>query len=212
MASPDSPIYYYVFSLIFVGAIVVFAHRFYQNPEEAWYRGRALAESIKTSTWRFVMRAQPFASANTIEAISAFRNHVRSIIDANKFAGDRLPANAADDMQVTDAMLEIRARSCPERLDFYLTHRIVDQRKWYARKAGRNRTPVAPLGGCMYADLCCCHCIVLSSSFPSDMGIPSDRAADRNGGRYRRLDAESTFQRAVVFIYANRARNRVHTS
>ncbi|HEY0845745.1 MAG TPA: DUF4231 domain-containing protein [Noviherbaspirillum sp.] len=33
-----------------------------QKPEKLWYGGRAVAESIKTITWRFITRAEPFDS------------------------------------------------------------------------------------------------------------------------------------------------------
>lgn len=138
--SPNSAAYYYIFSFVFLGALFVFIHRFYENPEQAWYKGRALAESVKTLTWRFVMRAQPFESPDQLDATSTFRNQLRAILAANKFAGNRLPASSADELQVTNEMLEIRNRSCDDRLSLYLKDRIIGQRTWYAKKSGHNQT------------------------------------------------------------------------
>lgn len=36
------------------------AYAAYQQPQRVWYGARALAESVKTVTWRFVMRAEPY--------------------------------------------------------------------------------------------------------------------------------------------------------
>src|SRR5690606_15189811 len=40
-----------VFLCIFIG---------YQKPDRIWYNARAVAESVKTLTWRYMMRAEPF--------------------------------------------------------------------------------------------------------------------------------------------------------
>src|SRR5689334_10249420 len=31
------------------------------NPQRAWYRGRAAAESLRTLAWKYAVRAEPFA-------------------------------------------------------------------------------------------------------------------------------------------------------
>ena len=131
--------YYYLYAVVLVGGLVTFAHRFIIKPEQLWYKGRALAESIKTSTWRFCMRAAPFDTGNELEAVASFRNHLRSVLAANQFAGSKLPPEGADEQQITSDMLELRTLSCEQRLAYYDENRIREQRAWYARKAGANR-------------------------------------------------------------------------
>ncbi|HVS90460.1 MAG TPA: DUF4231 domain-containing protein, partial [Mucilaginibacter sp.] len=45
--------------ILFISALVS-VYLNYQKPERNWYLGRAIAESIKTLTWRYMMRAAPF--------------------------------------------------------------------------------------------------------------------------------------------------------
>jgi len=45
---------------------------FKERPDRDWYAGRALAESIKTLTWRYICRAEPFQDNEMAQA--EFRN------------------------------------------------------------------------------------------------------------------------------------------
>ncbi|KAF5994163.1 hypothetical protein BOG92_022710 [Streptomyces sp. WAC00263] len=35
------------------------------NPQRTWYRGRAAAESLRTLSWKYAMRAEPFADTDS---------------------------------------------------------------------------------------------------------------------------------------------------
>lgn len=132
--------YYYFYSFLFSLGLGLFVWRYVTKPEQAWYQGRALAESVKTSVWRFCMRAAPFDDTNLDAAVANFRNHLTSILAANQYAGTRLPASFAADHQVTVSMRDVRRLNRRERMDFYEKKRIVEQRAWYAAKAGANKT------------------------------------------------------------------------
>jgi hypothetical protein len=43
-----------------VGAVIVEIWLLTDRPEQAWYDGRALAESAKTLAWRFAVGSAPF--------------------------------------------------------------------------------------------------------------------------------------------------------
>lgn len=131
--------YYYLYTVLLAGGLITFGHRYIVKPEQLWYKGRALSESIKTSSWRYCMQAAPFEANEQIVAAASFRSHLQSVLAANQFAGARLPAEGADQEQITSEMNELRSKSCEERLRFYIEHRIKDQRTWYAKKAGANR-------------------------------------------------------------------------
>jgi hypothetical protein len=129
------------YAFVFLASLAVLIMRSWKKPEQDWYKGRALAESIKTSCWRYCMRAEPFGDAdNVAERRSEFRNHLRAILDANRHIGDRIPTDAAANDQITTSMEATRALPLNERKAFYEEHRIREQRTWYARKAGTNRT------------------------------------------------------------------------
>lgn len=46
-----------------LGISVLIASKRY---EKSWYSARAVAESVKTSTWRYMMRAEPFLDAASV--------------------------------------------------------------------------------------------------------------------------------------------------
>src|SRR5271170_8041468 len=50
---------YFVFWLL-VAMVLVQAVRLTQRSERGWFKGRAMAESLKTLTWRYMMRVDPF--------------------------------------------------------------------------------------------------------------------------------------------------------
>lgn len=125
-------------TLLLVLLAGLFVFKFYKKLEQEWYRCRALAESVKTSTWRFAMRAHPFQDAHSIEQPKAeFRNLLRDILKANHHLAANLQNSHAE--QFTKSMLEVRQLPLDERRAYYLENRIDNQRLWYSRKSAANR-------------------------------------------------------------------------
>lgn len=132
--------YFVISAVVLLASLGVLIKRNSEKPEQGWYRGRALAESIKTSCWRYCMRADPFGDADRIEKPrSEFRNHLLEILRANRLICDRMPPDSLAKEQIPDSMQAVRALSIEKRKAFYLKYRIQEQREWYARKAGANR-------------------------------------------------------------------------
>lgn len=122
--------------LVILGGLFVF--KSVKELLQDWYRCRALAESIKTSTWRFAMRAHPFNDAKSIqEPLANFRNLLNEILRANASLAKSFTAVGTD--QVTEGMLRVRALPLEQRLEYYNTHRVSNQRLWYVKKAKANR-------------------------------------------------------------------------
>lgn len=136
----ENALYFVIYALVFFSSLSVLIARSWMKPEQSWYKGRALAESIKTSCWRYCMRAEPFGDAVDIGVPRAeFRNHLRAILDANRHLGGHLPADSAADEQISKSMEATRALALEDRKSFYDENRIRDQRKWYAGKSGENK-------------------------------------------------------------------------
>jgi hypothetical protein len=111
-----------------------------QKPERDWYGCRALAESIRTATWRYMMCAEPFAeNADSTAAKAQFSQFLRSILDANAHVHDPISRHPSTGEQITGEMDRIRSLSLLERIDTYKVHRIADQRGWYISKIRSNR-------------------------------------------------------------------------
>ncbi|MBX9991577.1 DUF4231 domain-containing protein [Phreatobacter oligotrophus] len=122
---------------LFIGLVILLVRAF-QKPEQWWYRCRALAESVKTLTWRYMMRATPFEGSD-VEAKTQFRDQLHAIFRENSETARQITADWSGNAQVTDAMTAIRSRSRNERLAYYMSSRVGNQREWYRRKAQSNR-------------------------------------------------------------------------
>lgn len=122
---------------VLLGALGCSIYLFSMRPDKFWYAGRAVAESIKTITWRYVCRAEPF-QRNDTEARNDFRQTLKQIVDQNKEVCQALTEHL-EEAQFTPVMEQIRARPLEERRLTYADCRIKDQLTWYAKKAAFNR-------------------------------------------------------------------------
>lgn len=125
-------------TLLLVILAGLFVFKVYKRLDQDWYRCRALAESVKTSTWRFAMRAHPFQDAASVEQPKAeFRILLRDILRANQNLAENLQNADAD--QFTASMLATRQLTLDERIAYYVEHRIDSQRRWYSQKSKANK-------------------------------------------------------------------------
>lgn len=123
--------------LTLLGALSCSVYLFSKRPDRYWYAGRAVAESIKTITWRYVCRAEPFNS-DDVTARSDFNQKLKAIVDHNKDVAQALTTHL-DEPQITKSMADIRTMPLDQRKVFYTNHRITNQLEWYAKKASFNR-------------------------------------------------------------------------
>ncbi len=123
--------------LALLGALGCSIYLFSVRPDRLWYAGRSVAESIKTITWRYVCRAEPF-QGDDVTARHEFGQTLRQIVEQNREVCQSLTEHL-DGAQFTPLMEEMRARSLEERRATYADCRIRDQLAWYARKAAFNR-------------------------------------------------------------------------
>ncbi|WP_207285697.1 DUF4231 domain-containing protein [Pseudomonas sp. FW300-N2A2] len=123
--------------LALLGALSCSVYLFSRRPDHNWYAGRAVAESIKTITWRFVCRAEPFQGSDAF-ALKDFHNRLKAIVDQNKDVAQSLTEHL-DDPQVTQTMTRMRAASLDKRKESYEKGRIKNQLSWYAKKAVFNK-------------------------------------------------------------------------
>ena len=111
-----------------------------QKLEDTWYNGRAVAESVKTRSWRWVMKAEPYDHEAPEEQIrKEFLSDLKSILDQNRALTGHLDWRQNNSDAISDQMKAIRKLSLEERLDIYKKERVEDQAKWYAKKAQFNK-------------------------------------------------------------------------
>jgi hypothetical protein len=104
------------------------------RPERDWYDGRAVAESVKTLSWRYAVGGHPYPRGGGTE--SAFMHDLRSL------GIDIAPLRQALESggRPTPWMTRLRASSLADRQNAYIVQRVRDQEAWYARKARYNVT------------------------------------------------------------------------
>lgn len=108
--------------------------------EDIWYQGRALAESCKTLTWRFITCAESFEVNLEKEVVKEkFIYRLKEFSNEFKELNESLNAKTIVLPVITDKMWEIRNLNTLERKDFYIQNRINDQKNWYANKAEFNK-------------------------------------------------------------------------
>lgn len=109
------------------------------KPEKDWYKFRALAESVKTRTWLFVIGGEPFSiDKNTKQIESEFIKDLEQILAANHHVRERIKKFPKDGEQITDFMRIMRTKNLEDRKTKYARDRIEDQKQWYTAKSDWN--------------------------------------------------------------------------
>lgn len=108
--------------------------------EDIWYQGRALAESSKTLTWRFVTCAEYFEHSLDINsAKEKFIERIREVANEFKDLSKSMDSKILNQEIITPKMVELRNLSMDDRKSYYIKNRIEDQQDWYSKKAEWNK-------------------------------------------------------------------------
>ncbi|MEX2578427.1 MAG: DUF4231 domain-containing protein [Verrucomicrobiales bacterium] len=127
-------------AVVFIGTIFLSVTMLMCRSEDEWYRARAIAESVKTSTWRFMMKGAPYLDSTSIEQVKKeFRNLLRSILAKHNDLAHEFGGAISESEQITEKMCDIRRSVLARRIEFYREFRIDEQRCWYARKSAESR-------------------------------------------------------------------------
>ena len=109
--------------------------------EDIWYQGRALAESVKTLTWRFATCSELFEITLTRkDASHIFINRLKELSNEFKDLNKTLDANILSLPIISAKMESIRELTTLERKEYYINERIKDQKEWYSTKAEFNKS------------------------------------------------------------------------
>ncbi|MFT3919362.1 DUF4231 domain-containing protein [Cloacibacterium sp.] len=109
------------------------------RPEKSWYEGRAIAESVKTLTWKFITNTKPFKiSLKQEKAEQIFNENLKKIIGQRRDFYILIGQNYPDENMISDEMISIRNSSFEERKKKYVEDRIQDQINWYLTKTKQN--------------------------------------------------------------------------
>lgn len=135
--TPRSAALVYLICISLAGFLLL--HNTMKKPEQDWYNARALAESVKTLSWRYMMGAEPFGLVQPTKIVrQEFASYIVELLTTHREAGDALVYGHAHGAQITDRMEAVRALSFSERKQFYFDERIDEQLQWYRQKATFN--------------------------------------------------------------------------
>jgi uncharacterized membrane protein YhaH (DUF805 family) len=130
--------------------------------QETWYKARALAESVKTMTWRFALKAEPYDEDS--RATTLFLENLKRLLEDNA----SLPFDALRGDQITSRMLDCRKMNWVDRKSLYQSGRVDDQREWYFNKSKANRRNAQYwYGGVIVLHIVAVVTLVLAISNPS---------------------------------------------
>jgi hypothetical protein len=126
-------------ALAFVGALAATVLLLRNNPERAWYDGRAVAESAKTLAWQYAVGGGDFPRTEAELGSDAERAAQRRLVDAlahvRRGLGDVAPVPQGPIEHLTQSMQDLRASDLSVRCSVYLSDRIADQTDWYAQRS-----------------------------------------------------------------------------
>lgn len=111
-----------------------------QKPEDIWYNGRAVAESVKTRAWRWIMKTEPYdKEVAEDQAQKEFLSDLKAILDQNRSLSGALEWTPDQGEAISSKMVDIRALPWKDRLLIYKNDRIVNQSNWYSKKTQLNK-------------------------------------------------------------------------
>lgn len=111
-----------------------------KKPEDTWYNGRAVAESVKTRTWRWMMKAEPYESDGPNEQVKKeFLNDLKEILNQNRSLARELEWTPDLGGAISGAMIDVRSLPWEKRLEVYVSERIDNQSHWYSTKSQLNK-------------------------------------------------------------------------
>jgi hypothetical protein len=156
-ASPVSTWLAAASAMLFLMSLAATGYAEYFALQRRWYQSRALAESVKTTTWRLMMGADPFARLDEQKSLLRFRNLLAELLQQNRGIGEYLAGDISKGEQVTEKILTLMRAPFDAKRTVYLRDRIEDQRTWYQDRAQQNKESSRFFLGLL---VCCYGCAI----------------------------------------------------
>lgn len=135
-----NPIFKIISTVLFLLTLFIMIWLRVSRPDDIWYNGRAVAESVKTRSWRWMMRAEPYMDCDNIEIVRKhFVNDLKTILKQNESLIGKLGITASVEEPISKKMIEVRKLNLLDRFNFYRQERITNQAIWYTNKSKFNK-------------------------------------------------------------------------
>jgi hypothetical protein len=105
-----------------------------------WFDARAMTETVKSLTWRYITRAMPFEGGpHDLNIDREFEYTIHDTGGHYPGTAELVESSSPSSEQITPAMRRHRERPLEERRQLYLGARVDDQIAWYTQRAERSR-------------------------------------------------------------------------
>jgi hypothetical protein len=130
VVAPGSSRHFSILTAIFLAlSLVLMWILKVQRYERIWFDCRAVAESVKTATWRYMMQVPPYDSDDKGANLDTkFIKELKEIREARPGIDSHLAGFSSGVTEISEYMRKT-----------YLRDRLRDQRKWYEDKTRTNR-------------------------------------------------------------------------
>ncbi len=135
----NEPILKIISAILFLATLSIMIWLKVSKPDDIWYNGRAVAESVKTRSWRWMMRADPYELEDDIIVRRHFINNLKTILTQNESLIGKIGLEASIEEPISEVMMQIRNLNRDDRFELYRQKRITDQALWYTKKAKFNK-------------------------------------------------------------------------
>lgn len=125
-------------AIVSLGIVVLSFIFSFVNFQGIWYNSRAVAESIKTISWRYAIKAEPY-NIGDVEAKALLIDSIKNILKMNHDFIKNISADYSNHEQIPSSMTFIRSLNTIDRLNYYYNNRIIEQRDWYKKKSEINK-------------------------------------------------------------------------
>ncbi|MFL0200726.1 DUF4231 domain-containing protein [Exiguobacterium acetylicum] len=126
---------------VFISIIFTFI-LFFAKYRDNWYEARALAESIKTMTWKYIAHSKPF-NIYSSDVTVKFLSDINILLENHKRIEKKILKKhkkiIRDEDVITNQMKKIQVLSLIQIKDLYLESRIKKELEWYEFKAKKNK-------------------------------------------------------------------------
>lgn len=139
-ANDTNPLSKIISTIFFLSTLSITIWLRVAKPDDIWYNGRAVAESVKTRAWRWMLRSEPYEDSEDIEImIRKFISDLKQILEQNKSLIGELGIKSTIDDPITRKMQIVRSLDIQKRMSVYRDERITNQALWYTKKAKFNK-------------------------------------------------------------------------
>jgi hypothetical protein len=128
-----------VIALLLCGGIAAMWIARVRQYDRLWFGCRAIAESVKTTSWRYAMRGRPFDSG---DAALTDRQFVETLAEIRR-TWPRLEGYITapgGGRELTESMKALCGRPLEDRRSAYVEGRLRDEKRWYESKCALNRS------------------------------------------------------------------------